>query len=172
MCRTKRISRHLIRGMIPALLMAAVLLSGCGKKPEEERNSLVITAAETAATFTVGAGTDISGKTTDTVNGFRFETCDEMVYCTGDGVKLRKKPGLDGEVVGYLDRGAYVHRVGKNIKWSRIQRDGKWVYISADYLSANPPPTLEPPETQPAETSGSETKKAAEGEEEPEAADT
>ena len=63
---------------------------------------------------------------------------------------------LDGEVVGYLDRGADVHRVGKNIKWSRIQRDAKWVYISADYLSADPPPTLEQPETQPPETEEAE----------------
>lgn len=172
MCRIKRGSRHMIRGMIPVLLMSVLLLAGCGKKPEEERNSLVITAAETAATFNVSAGTDISGKKTDTVNGFRFETCDEMVYCTGDGVKLRKKPGLDGEVVGYLDRGAYVHRVGKNIKWSRIQRDAKWVYISADYLSADPPPTLEPPETQPPETDEAETGEAEGREEEPEAADT
>ena len=39
----------MIRGMIPALLMSVLLLAGCGKKPEEERNSLVITAAETAA---------------------------------------------------------------------------------------------------------------------------
>lgn len=172
MCRTKRITHHLIRGMIPVLLMSVLLLSGCGKKPEEERNSLVITAAETAAMFTVSGGTDISGKTTDTVNGFRFETCDEMVYCTGDGVKLRKKPGLDGEVVGYLDRGAYVHRVGKNIKWSRIQRDAKWVYISADYLSADPPPTMEPPETQPLETDEAEDREADGGEDEPEAENT
>ena len=172
MCRTKRVSRHLIRGMIPVLLMSVLLLSGCGKKPEEERNSLVITAAETAATFTVSAGKDSSGKKTDTVNGFRFETCDEMVYCTGDGVKLRKKPGLDGEVVGYLDRGAYVHRIGKNVKWSRIQRDAKWVYISADYLSADPPPTSEPPETQPSETGEEEDREADGGEDEAESENT
>lgn len=172
MCRTKRVSRHLIRGMIPVLLMSVLLLSGCGKKPEEERNSLVITAAETAATFTVSAGKDSSGKKTDTVNGFRFETCDEMVYCTGDGVKLRKKPGLDGEVVGYLDRGAYVHRIGKNVKWSRIQRDAKWVYISADYLSADPPPTPEPPETQPSEIGEEEDREADGGEDEAESENT
>ena len=173
MCRTEiDLRRYLILKVFLLLSVFVLLLSGCGKKPEEERNSLVITAAETAGTVTVTAGTGSSGKTTDTVNGFRFESCDEMVYCTGDGVKLRKKPGLDGEVVGHLDRGAYVQRIGKNIKWSRIRQDGKIVYISADYLSADPPPTQEPPETLPAETDGAEAGEPAEREDEPESAGT
>ena len=94
-----------------------------------------------------------------------------MVYCTGDGVKLRKKPGLDGEVVGYLDRGAYVHRIGKNLKWSRIQQNGKPVYISADYLSAEAPET-EAPETLPEETDEAAAGESAERENEPEASGT
>lgn len=148
--RRHRPQSSLARKGFLLLAAAALLLSGCGKKPEEERNSLVITAAETAGTVTLSAGSGSAGKTADTVNGFRFEVCDEMVYCTGDGVKLRKKPGLDGEVVGHLDKGAYVHRIGKNVKWSRIQRDTKRVYVSADYLSAEPPET-DAPETEPPE---------------------
>ena len=172
MYRTEEDLRHyLIPKVFLLLSVFVLLLPGCGKKPEEERNSLVITAAETAGTVTVTSGTGSSGKTTDTVNGFRFESCDEMVYCTGDGVKLRKKPGLDGEVVGYLDRGAYVHRIGKNLKWSRIQQDGKPVYISADYLSAEAPET-ETPETLPAETDEAEAGESAERENEPEASGT
>ncbi len=155
------------------LILCAFLLAGCRKKPEEERNSLVITAAETMGTVTITAGAENSGPRVDTVNGFSFVECDEMVYCTGDGVKLRKKPGLDGEGVGALDRGAYVHRVGKNLKWSRIQRDAKLVYISADYLAADPPETAAPEEEEDPEADPEgEAAEADEAEESGEAAET
>ena len=80
----------------------------------------------------------------DIVNGFRFEACDEMVYCTGDGVKLRRKPGMDGEVIGYMFLGKKVQRIGRNSKWSRILRDGKRIYAAAEYLSPYPPETEAP----------------------------
>ncbi len=173
MCGTTRATRHLIRGMILVLFASVLLFTACGKKQEEGPSSLVITAAETMGTVTITAGAESSGPKVDTVNGFRFVECDEMVYCTGDGVKLRKKPGLDGEVVGALDRGAYVHRVGKNLKWSRIQRDAKLVYISADYLSADPPETEAPEEEEDPEADPEgEAAEADEAEESGEAAET
>jgi len=135
------VKRFLFRCLLLAAL--AAFCAGCGKKEEEERQSLVLTVAETAEEDR--RDTRASSADLDTVNGFRFEDCDEMVYCTGDGVKLRRKPGMDGEVAGYLEKGAYVHRIGKNSKWSRILRDGRRVYIAAEYLSPYPPET--PPET-------------------------
>ena len=102
--------RFLVRCLLLAVL--AAFIAGCGKKEEEERQSLVLTVAETAEEDR--RDTRASSADLDTVNGFRFEDCDEMVYCTGDGVKLRRKPGMDGEVAGYLEKGAYVHRIGKN----------------------------------------------------------
>ena len=147
------------RVLIRCLLLAALaaLLAGCGKKKEEERQSLVLTVAETADEDR--RETRASSADLDTVNGFRFETCDEMVYCTGEGVKLRRKPGMDGEVTGYLSKGARVHRIGKNSKWSRILRDGYRVYIAAEYLSPYPPET-EPPENA-APEEGSRTEETA-----------
>ena len=75
------------------------------------------------------------------MNGFRFEACDEMVYCIGDGVKLRRKPGMDGEVIGYMFRGKRVQRIGRNSKWSRILWEGTRIYVAAEYLSPYPPET-------------------------------
>ncbi|MBQ7534090.1 MAG: hypothetical protein IJT43_00545, partial [Stomatobaculum sp.] len=84
-------------------VLAAFLLVSCGKKEETEKMSVVLTVAETSGESTGGGketAASVPSERVDVVNGFRFESCDEMVYCTGDGVKLRKKPGMDGEVVG------------------------------------------------------------------------
>ena len=87
-----------------------------------------------------------------------IEACDEMVYCIGDGVKLRRKPGMDGEVIGYMFRGKRVQRIGRNSKWSRILWEGTRIYVAAEYLSPYPPETEAPSgET---ETSAGETEAA------------
>ena len=145
-------------------VFAAALLVSCGKKEETEKMSVVLTVAETFEEST-GSGNEtaasVPSQRVDVVNGFRFEPCDEMVYCTGDGVKIRKKPGMDGEVIGSMNRGKYIHRVGKNSKWSRILWNGKKVYAASDYLSPYPP-----------ETEASETESAEEGYGETEAKET
>ncbi len=135
--------KHIYKILGLAVLTAG-LFSGCGRKKEEERLSVVITAAETVQAVTEAQTEE---QKTDIVNGFHFERCDEMVYCTGEGVKLRKKPGMDGEVAGYMNRGRYVHRIGRNVKWSRLQIDGKRLYAATEYLSPYPPET-EAPETE------------------------
>lgn len=121
--------------------LCAVLLVSCAKKEEDEKMSVVLTVAETSAEDDSGKEPETLPERVDMVNGFRFESCDEIVYCTGDGVKLRKKPGMDGEVIGSMSRGKRVHRIGKNTKWSRILRDGKRIYIASEYLSPYPPET-------------------------------
>ena len=126
-----------------AALFAALLVS-CRKKEEDEKMSVVLTVAETSAEDDSGKEPETLPERVDIVNGFRFEACDEIVYCTGDGVKLRKKPGMDGEVIGYMSRGKRVHRIGKNSKWSRILRDGKRIYAASEYLSPYPPETEAP----------------------------
>ena len=146
--------------------LCAVLLVSCAKKEEDEKMSVVLTVAETSAEDDSGKEPDTLPERVDMVNGFRFESCDEIVYCTGDGVKLRKKPGMDGEVIGYMSRGKRVHRIGKNSKWSRILRDGKRIYIASEYLSPYPPETEAPSGEE--ETSAGETEASGGEEETPE----
>lgn len=126
-----------------AALFAALLVS-CRKKEEDEKMSVVLTVAETSAEDDGGKEAETKPEPVDIVNGFRFEACDEMVYCTGDGVKLRRKPGMDGEVIGYMFRGKCVQRIGKNSKWSRILWEGTRIYVAAEYLSPYPPETEAP----------------------------
>ena len=139
-------------------VLCSVLLASCGKKEENEKMSFVLTVAETSAEDDGGKEAETKPEPVDIVNGFRFEACDEMVYCTGDGVKLRRKPGMDGEVIGYMFRGKKVQRIGKNSKWSRILWEGTRIYVAAEYLSPYPPETEAPSgET---ETSAGETEAA------------
>lgn len=138
--------------LVFAGLFLLALQGGCGKKTESEKMSVVLTVAETT-----GEARESSAETptlparVDVVNGFRFEPCDEMVYCIGEGVKLRKKPGKDGEVAGYMHKGKYVHRIGRNAKWSRLLWNGKRLYAAAEYLSPYPPETEAAEETLAAE---------------------
>ena len=124
--------------------LCAVLLVSCGKKEEDEKMSVVLTVAETSAKDDGGKEAETKPEPVDIVNGFRFEACDEMVYCTGDGVKLRRKPGMDGEVIGYMFLGKKVQRIGRNSKWSRILWEGTRIYVAAEYLSPYPPETEAP----------------------------
>ena len=140
--------------------LCAVLMVSCGKKEEDEKMSVVLTVAETSAKDDGGEEAETKPESVDIVNGFRFEACDEMVYCTGDGVKLRRKPGMDGEVIGYMFLGKKVQRIGRNSKWSRILWEGTRIYVAAEYLSPYPPETEAPSgET---ETSAGETEAAGE----------
>ena len=140
-----------------AVLVPALLIS-CGKKEENEKMSVVLTVAETSAENDGEKEAETQQEPVDIVNGFRFEACDEMVYCIGDGVKLRRKPGMDGEVIGYMFRGKRVQRIGRNSKWSRILWEGTRIYVAAEYLSPYPPETEAPSgET---ETSAGETEAA------------
>ena len=138
--------------------LCAVLLVSCGKKEEDEKMSVVLTVAETSAKDDGGKEAETKPESVDIVNGFRFEACDEMVYCTGDGVKLRRKPGMDGEVIGYMFLGKKVQRIGKNSKWSRILWEGTRIYVAAEYLSPYPPETEAP--SGEAEISAGETEEA------------
>ena len=138
----------------------AVLMVSCGKKDEDEKMSVVLTVAETSAKDDGGEEAETKPESVDIVNGFRFEACDEMVYCTGDGVKLRRKPGMDGEVIGYMFLGKKVQRIGRNSKWSRILWEGTRIYVAAEYLSPYPPETEAP--SAEAETKAGETEAAGE----------
>ena len=145
-------------GAALGLVLVLALLCACGRKQETEKTQLILTIQGSEAGETKKTDLQAAPDPEDQVNGFRFESCDEMVYCIGEGVKLRDQPGLDGEEVGVLPYGAYVQRIGKNKRWSRILVNGLRVYAAAEYLSAYPPET-EAEETKETKPEGStETK--------------
>lgn len=145
-------------GAALGLVLVLALLCACGRKQETEKTQLILTIQGSEAGETKKTDLQAVPDPEDQVNGFRFESCDEMVYCIGEGVKLRDQPGLDGEEVGVLPYGAYVQRIGKNKRWSRILVNGLRVYAAAEYLSAYPPET-EAEETKETKPEGStETK--------------
>lgn len=142
--------RLLVRGSF--FLIAVLVLSGCGAKKKNEKESIVLTVAETAGqtcvddpnTATVAEKASASDVV---VNGFRFKACDEMLYVSGDGIMLREKPGKDGKILGHLTFGTEVQRTGKNSKWSRILVNGKTRYIATEYLAETPPAEKNPEST-------------------------
>ncbi|GEM_PF-352031 len=155
-------------GAALGLVLVLALLCACGRKRETEKTQLILTIQGSEAGETKETDLQAAPDPEDQVNGFRFEGCDEMVYCIGEGVKLRDQPGLDGEEVGVLSYGAYVHRIGKNKRWSRILVNGLRVYAAAEYLSAYPPET-EAEETKETKPEGStETKPEGSTETKPE----
>lgn len=138
----------LLRAMLAAFCFAALLLPACGKQTDQPKSTVLSAAGseresqqDSDSEQQEESESEASSAEWDIVNGFRFEHCDEMVYCVGEGVRLRKKPGLDGEQVGTLRYGAYVQRIGKNAKWSRILVNGERLYVASNYLSPYPPET-------------------------------
>ena len=73
-----------------------------------------------------------------------FEERSETVYATA-GVRIRRSPSTDGEVVGILNENESILRTGYSEEWSRVEYEGTECYISSEYL------TLE----EPAQTAGS-----------------
>lgn len=138
--------------------LVAIALTGCGSGKKEERESMVLTLAapsESCAcaddpnTQTVAETEDVSSFS---VNGFRFEVCDEMVYVNADGINLREKPGRDGKIAGHLFLGKKVQRTGRNARWSRILVNGKTYYVSAELLSDTEPQSSAAPQSAAAES--------------------
>ena len=171
----RRTCGRMLTWIAASLCLGVLFLQACGKKADAPRSTVLSAAGtEQEAGQTAAAGRNgnaplkasPSGASagTDIVNGFRFEHCDEMVYCIGEGVRLRKKPGLDGELAGKLRYGAYVQRIGRNAKWSRLLVNGERVYAAAEYLSPYPP------ETEAAEESPAEAGETAAAETEEESA--
>ncbi|MBQ7535462.1 MAG: hypothetical protein IJT43_07570, partial [Stomatobaculum sp.] len=65
--------------------------------------------------------------------------------------------------------GKYVHRVGRNSKWSRILWNGRKLYAASDYLSPYPPETsAEEKESAAAESGEAATETGSEEAESPE----
>ena len=118
-----------------AVLLTAVLLTGTlaacqffGTQTEEEQPST--TAAE--------------GTTTTAAPVF------PLCYVTATKLNVRSEPTTDSEVLGQLLYGDAVEILDTTDGWCRISYNGVNAYISAAYVSIQPPPgtTTAPPTTQ------------------------
>lgn len=62
-----------------------------------------------------------------------FEAVDEYVEAL-QNVRMRRSPSTEGEIVGTLDGGTEVHRIGYSEQWSRIQYNGETCYVASEFL--------------------------------------
>lgn len=59
----------------------------------------------------------------------------ETVYTTGNNLNVRLTPGTDAEIVGVLESGQELKRVGYSEDWSCVVYDGQERYVASRYLT-------------------------------------
>lgn len=65
-----------------------------------------------------------------------METRNETVYAAGSHLNVRMAPGMDGTVVGVLELGDALKRIGYSEEWSKVIYDGQERYVASRYLTA------------------------------------
>jgi hypothetical protein len=60
-------------------------------------------------------------------------------YVTGEGVRMRKSPSTEAEIIGYLNHGAEVVLVSGDGDWSKVEYGNSTGYVHKDYLSTSQP---------------------------------
>lgn len=66
------------------------------------------------------------------------------VYVTANKLNVRRKPAVDGPLMGQILYGTEVVSLETVDGWCRIEYQGETAYISMDYVSLTPPPTTTP----------------------------
>lgn len=67
-----------------------------------------------------------------------FTTVNETVYAT-DSVNVRSSYSTSSNVIGSLEKGESVTRIGKSSSWSKVKYNGQTAYISSSYLTTEKP---------------------------------
>lgn len=144
------------RCIYAALLTFSLLaLSACGQGKTEETTPVQFqteaTAPETtvpvetvpAVTTAVPTTAAVPPETTvaETTAAETFAEADETMYVTAMDVNVRQGPSTDSEIVGTLNKGNSVYRIGASEEWSRIEYNGEVCYVSSQFLSAEEPET-------------------------------
>ncbi len=132
---------------VAAVLLCAVVLSGCGKKYEaaevpaieEASGGLSVAEGEEVPPVTIEAETSTHEVVVTTETAPAFKAVDETVYVTGSSVNIRKSPSGTGEVLAKLGKGETLKRTGYSDTWSRVIYGNKESYISSSYLSKDKP---------------------------------
>ena len=113
---------------------------------EETAPEMIASEAETGATETTASGSDDFIAQTAAAAANSFVPRDETVYVQTDNVNVRTSPevvngtGADGGNLAFLARrGDSFHRTAYSDSFSKVEKDGKELYISSQYLSVNVP---------------------------------
>lgn len=64
-----------------------------------------------------------------------MEARDEMVYSVGSSLNVRTEPDINGEIVGVLNVGDEIRRVGYGEEWSCVVYEGQQRYVASRYLT-------------------------------------
>lgn len=67
-----------------------------------------------------------------------FTTVNETVYATSS-VNVRSSYSTSSSIIGSLNEGESVTRIGKSSSWSKVKYNGQTAYISSDYLTTEKP---------------------------------
>ena len=67
-----------------------------------------------------------------------FTTVNETVYAT-DSVNVRSSYSTSSSIIGSLEKGDSVTRIGKSSSWSKVKYNGQTAYISSNYLTTEKP---------------------------------
>lgn len=87
-----------------------------------------------------GSGSSSSGNSegTSKPKAPSFTTVNETVYAT-DSVNVRSSYSTNSSIIGSLNKGQSVTRIGKSSSWSKVKYNGQTAYISSDYLTTKKP---------------------------------
>ena len=111
-----------------------------------------ISSSQATATVTVKAkssgssnGSSSSGSSSSGSSGESskpqapsFTTVNETVYATSS-VNVRSSYSTSSSIIGSLNEGESVTRIGKSSSWSKVKYNGQTAYISSDYLTTEKP---------------------------------
>lgn len=100
----------------------------------DEKLSLLIQKLREGVDYTPVVETTAEEPETD-VSEMTFEERDEKVLTT-NVVRVRSTPTTDSDdnILGKVEMGQELHRIGYNDKWSKITYNGQEAYISSDYV--------------------------------------
>lgn len=55
-------------------------------------------------------------------------------YATGDGVRIRKSPSLNGKIIGKVNKGTILYAISYSNGWYKVRWKGGIGYINARYF--------------------------------------
>lgn len=106
-----------------ALMLTAGFLWGCGKKDKDGKKDPVSTVS------TVSAATPTPKPTP-------AKTAKAAKVKADDGLNVRAKPSLEGEILGLAESGSMLPLLTSTSAdgWYQVEYEGKSAYVSADYV--------------------------------------
>lgn len=143
----KRKNLILTLASILTVVLMMVLMAGCGgssDEPETSTEALTTTEAEapTEAESTTESATTTTTAAATTTEAVSIKAVSETVWAVSD-VNVRADSNVDSQKVGMIKKGDKIKRTGiLSNGWSRIDYNGKDMYVSSKYLTEkNPKPT-------------------------------